>query len=195
MSTATLPASNGSLKSAGVSPVVSDREWNAHILAQLANGKLTQEQALAQLKTAPKSNGTPLHCKVSEKGGGQCLRAECPLPRDALRRAMGAALGVRTRVGRLPQGQCCAAPPQVGVRVRRYPTGHPGGSALHPYHKEQDHVAKQCGRACSREQVVNDLIVAGNGQIGPALLVAYQAECRLRALGTGTVARKQRRLP
>ncbi len=69
MSTATLPASNGSLKSAGVSPVVSDREWNAHILAQLANGTLTQEQALAQLKTAPKSNGTPLHCKVSEKGG------------------------------------------------------------------------------------------------------------------------------
>ena len=38
-------------------------------LAQLAGGKLTQEQALAQLKTAPKSNGTPLHYKVSEKGG------------------------------------------------------------------------------------------------------------------------------
>ena len=69
MSTATLPASNGSLKSASVSPVVSDREWNAHILAQLANGKMTQEQALAQLKTAPKSNGASLHCKVSEKGG------------------------------------------------------------------------------------------------------------------------------
>ena len=68
MSTATLPAANGSLKSAGVSPVVSDREWNAHILAQLANGTLTQEQALAQLKTAPKSNGGPLSCKHSEKG-------------------------------------------------------------------------------------------------------------------------------
>ena len=52
------------------SPIVSDREWNAHILAQLAGGKLTQEQALAQLKTAPKSNGhVALHCKVSEKGG------------------------------------------------------------------------------------------------------------------------------
>ena len=69
MSAATLPVSSAPLKSAGVSPVVSDREWNAHILAQLANGQLTQEQALAQLKTAPKSNGAPLHCKVSEKGG------------------------------------------------------------------------------------------------------------------------------
>ena len=69
MSTATLPVSSASLKSASVSPVVSDREWNAHILAQLAGGKLTQEQALAQLKTAPKSNGGPLSCKQSEKGG------------------------------------------------------------------------------------------------------------------------------
>ncbi len=69
MSTATLPAPSASLKSAGVSPIVSDREWNAHILAQLAAGKLTQEQALAQLKTAPKSNGGPLSCKQSEKGG------------------------------------------------------------------------------------------------------------------------------
>ena len=68
MSTATLPVSGTSLKSAGVSPVVSDREWNAHILAQLANGKITQEQALAQLKTAPKSAGNALSCKVSEKG-------------------------------------------------------------------------------------------------------------------------------
>jgi hypothetical protein len=54
---------------ATASPVVSDREWNAHILSQLAGGKLTQEQALAQLKTAPKSNGGPLSCKQSEKGG------------------------------------------------------------------------------------------------------------------------------
>jgi len=69
MSTATLPVSSTSLKSASVSPVVSDREWNAHILAQLAAGKLTQEQALAQLKTAPKSNGGPLSIKQSEKGG------------------------------------------------------------------------------------------------------------------------------
>ena len=69
MSTATLPVSSASLKSTSVSPVVSDREWNAHILAQLAAGKLTQEQALAQLKTAPKSNGGPLSCKQSEKGG------------------------------------------------------------------------------------------------------------------------------
>jgi hypothetical protein len=53
---------------ATTSPIVSDREWNAHILAQLAGGKLTQEQALAQLKTAPKSNGGPLSCKQSEKG-------------------------------------------------------------------------------------------------------------------------------
>jgi len=52
-----------------VAPIVSDREWNAHILNQLAAGKLTQEQALAQLKTAPKaaSNGK-LSCKVSPKG-------------------------------------------------------------------------------------------------------------------------------
>jgi hypothetical protein len=51
-----------------VAPIVSDREWNAHVLAQLASGKLTQEQALAQLKTAPKSNGGSLSCKASEKG-------------------------------------------------------------------------------------------------------------------------------
>ncbi|MCC6127403.1 MAG: hypothetical protein IT426_20790 [Pirellulales bacterium] len=69
MTTATLPVSSASLKSTSVSPVVSDREWNAHILSQLAAGKLTQEQALAQLKTAPKSNGGPLSCKQSEKGG------------------------------------------------------------------------------------------------------------------------------
>jgi hypothetical protein len=52
---------------ATASPIVSDREWNAHVLAQLASGKLNQEQALAQLKTAPKSNGTSLSCKESEK--------------------------------------------------------------------------------------------------------------------------------
>ena len=68
MSTATLPVPSSPVK-AHASPIVSDREWNAHILAQLAAGKLTQEQALAQLKTAPKSNGGPLSCKQSEKGG------------------------------------------------------------------------------------------------------------------------------
>ena len=51
-----------------VSPVVSDREWNAHILAQLAAGKLTQEQALVELKTSSKSGGGSLSCKVSAKG-------------------------------------------------------------------------------------------------------------------------------
>ena len=50
------------------SPIVSEREWNAHVLAQLAAGKLTQEQALAELKTAPKSSGGSLSCKVSAKG-------------------------------------------------------------------------------------------------------------------------------
>ena len=50
-----------------VSPIVSDREWNAHILAQVAAGKLSPDQAVAQLKTAPKSNGS-LSCKVSQKG-------------------------------------------------------------------------------------------------------------------------------
>ena len=68
MSTATLPVPSSPVK-VHASPIVSDREWNAHILAQLAAGKLTQEQALAQLKTAPKSNGGPLSCKQSEKGG------------------------------------------------------------------------------------------------------------------------------
>jgi hypothetical protein len=53
---------------AAASPIVSNREWNAHVLSQLASGKLTQEQALAELKTAPKSNGGPLSCKQSEKG-------------------------------------------------------------------------------------------------------------------------------
>ena len=41
MSTATLPVS--SAPSERACPVVSDREWNAHILAQLAAGKITQE--------------------------------------------------------------------------------------------------------------------------------------------------------
>ena len=54
--------------STAVAPIVSDREWNAHVLAQVASGKLTQEEALAQLKTAPKSNGGSLSCKQSEKG-------------------------------------------------------------------------------------------------------------------------------
>jgi hypothetical protein len=54
---------------ASVSPIVSDREFNAHILAQLAQGKLTQEQALAQLKTTPVSAGGKLTLKVSQKGG------------------------------------------------------------------------------------------------------------------------------
>ena len=53
---------------ATVSPIVSDREWNAHILAQVAAGKLNPEQAAAQLKTSPKSNGGSLSCKVSAKG-------------------------------------------------------------------------------------------------------------------------------
>jgi hypothetical protein len=51
-----------------ISPIVSDREWNAHILAQVAAGKLSPDQGVAQLKTAPKSNGGSLSCKVSEKG-------------------------------------------------------------------------------------------------------------------------------
>jgi hypothetical protein len=56
------------IMSATASPIVSDREWNAHILAQVAQGKITPEAAVAQLKTAPKSNGGSLSCKVSEKG-------------------------------------------------------------------------------------------------------------------------------
>jgi hypothetical protein len=56
------------MSTATVSPIVSDREWNAHVLGQLASGKMTQEQALKELKTAPKSNGNSLSCKVSEKG-------------------------------------------------------------------------------------------------------------------------------
>jgi hypothetical protein len=53
---------------ATVSPIVSDREWNAQILAQVAAGTLTPEQGMAQLRTTPKSNGGTLSCKVSEKG-------------------------------------------------------------------------------------------------------------------------------
>ena len=36
--------------------------------AQVANGTLTEEQGLAQLRTAPKRTGGPLSCKQSEKG-------------------------------------------------------------------------------------------------------------------------------
>jgi len=67
MSTATLPVPSVPVQHA--SRIVSDREWNAHILGQLAAGKLTQEEALKQLKTAPKSNGGPLSCKQGPKGG------------------------------------------------------------------------------------------------------------------------------
>ena len=56
------------MSTATVSPIVSDQEWNAHVLAQLAAGQITQEAALAQLKTAPKSAGGSLSCKVSAKG-------------------------------------------------------------------------------------------------------------------------------
>ena len=78
-----------------VSPIVSDREWNAHIWRSLAAGKLTQEQALAQIKTAPKSNGNDaLSCKQSEKGGLVRLRLAAHA-RHSVRRAMGAALGLR----------------------------------------------------------------------------------------------------
>ena len=55
------------MATATASPIVSDREWNAHILAKLAAGKITQEDALAQIKTAPKSAGNSLSCKVSPK--------------------------------------------------------------------------------------------------------------------------------
>ena len=51
-----------------VSPIVSEREWNAQVLAQVAAGKMTPEQGMAQLKTSPKSNGGALSCKVSAKG-------------------------------------------------------------------------------------------------------------------------------
>jgi hypothetical protein len=54
--------------SATASPIVSDREWNAHILAQVAQGKLDPDAAAAQLKTAPRTSGGSLSCKVSEKG-------------------------------------------------------------------------------------------------------------------------------
>jgi hypothetical protein len=41
-----------------VSPIVSNQEWNAHILAQLAAGEITQEAALAAIRqtaAAPKA--------------------------------------------------------------------------------------------------------------------------------------------
>ena len=98
-------------------PIVSDREWNAHILAQLASGKLTQEQALAQLKTAPKSNGGPLSCKQSEKGGCQRLRLAAHA-RDALRRAVGAALGIRGGGQGLHQEPPRLCPASSGARPR-----------------------------------------------------------------------------
>jgi hypothetical protein len=53
---------------ATASPIISDREWNAHVLAQVAAGELTTEQGMTQLRTTPKSNGGTLSCKVSEKG-------------------------------------------------------------------------------------------------------------------------------
>ena len=64
------------MATATVSPVVSDREWNAHILAQLAAGKITQEAALAKIKTAPKSAGNALSCKVSAKGALSVYRLQ-----------------------------------------------------------------------------------------------------------------------
>ena len=54
--------------SSAVSPIVSDREWNAHIMAKVASGKMTPEQGVAQLKTTVKTGGGTLSCKQSEKG-------------------------------------------------------------------------------------------------------------------------------
>ncbi len=51
---------------ATASPIVSDREWNAHILAQVAAGTITQEDALPQLKL-PSNPARNLSCKVSPK--------------------------------------------------------------------------------------------------------------------------------
>ena len=104
---------------ATASPIVSDREWNAHILAQLAAGKLTQEDALAQLKTAPKSAGNSLSCKVSEKGAGS-LCTGCMHARHALCRAVGALAGLRgpyPRVHRPVQRQAGAEVAELGRRV------------------------------------------------------------------------------
>jgi hypothetical protein len=51
---------------ATASPIVSDWEWNAHILAQVAAGTITQEDALLQLKL-PSNPARNLSCKVSPK--------------------------------------------------------------------------------------------------------------------------------
>ncbi len=56
------------MSTATVSPIVSDREWNAFILAQVSQGKLTPEEAVSQLKTASKGPAGALKCKASEKG-------------------------------------------------------------------------------------------------------------------------------
>jgi hypothetical protein len=58
-----------------VAPIVSDREWNAHVLAQLANGKLTQEQALAQLTVVQIGRLTPLLIGVPGCGKTRTIEA------------------------------------------------------------------------------------------------------------------------
>ena len=101
-----------------VAPIVSDREWNAHILAQLAGGKLTQEQALAQLKTAPKSNGGPLVLQAEREGRCQRLRLAAHA-RHALRRAVGAALGIRARRSRASSRATPLCPASSGASKQR----------------------------------------------------------------------------
>ena len=68
MSTATLPVSGASSRAPAYRPSSVTASGTRTFWRSLPAGKLTQEQALAQLKTAPKSNGGPLSCKQSEKG-------------------------------------------------------------------------------------------------------------------------------
>jgi hypothetical protein len=95
------------MSTATASPIVSDREWNAHILAQLAAGKLTQEQALKELKTAPKSNGNALSFKVSEKKALSVygLSAKWPVTLYAgqWERLLAAAEEIKSFIGRHPE--------------------------------------------------------------------------------------------
>jgi len=58
------------MATATVSPIVSDREWNAHILAEVAAGRMTPEDATARLKTAPAVSSKELYQQARRTAHG-----------------------------------------------------------------------------------------------------------------------------
>jgi hypothetical protein len=55
---------------ATASPIVSDREWNLHVLGKLSRGEITPEDCAAQLKTAPAVSSKELYQQARRTAHG-----------------------------------------------------------------------------------------------------------------------------